>query len=89
MLHVYKSECDWVVAESLEDAYAVNIEHCGITREDMAANDDGFGQLADDSKLTIAENENDDGGRTGEKVSKTCAEWAAEFGRGHLCSTEY
>lgn len=88
-LHVFQSECDWVVAESLDDAFKVMLEHTGETRKDLEEYDaDYFEQLADDHKVSII----DDGDLPSAewtRTTKTCAEWAKSDGRGFLCSTEY
>ena len=79
-LHVFQDEglVDTVVARDPDDAKAVWEEHAGVTY-----NDEPWAQLPDDKRFTII---NED---TGAETSQTCGEWAAERGRGFLCSTEY
>lgn len=78
-LHVWTDDAEWVVASSLDDVRAVLREHRGD--DDILIED--FTKLPDDKVITISD---EDGSG---KTSKTAAEWAAENGRGFLCSTEY
>jgi hypothetical protein len=55
-LHVFQGECDWVVAESEEDAWAVWCETTGEKREDHV--DDTFEQLPDDKSMRIWHEDN-------------------------------
>ena len=85
-MHVFKNEItEWVIAESPEDAVAVFLEHVGGTREDHEDYDFDFVQCPDGEPLTIR---TDDGPAGTERRTQTCAEWAAEEGRGFLASTE-
>ena len=78
-LYVWSDKTDWVIAESLEDVREVLREHrCD---DDIIIED--FAKLPDDNVIVIGD---EDGVL---KTSKTAAEWAAENGRGFLCSTEY
>ncbi len=83
-LHVFSDgETDWYVAESPEDAAALQRELTGLKTEDQ---DWTFEALPDAASLSIYP---DDGRKPGSQVTKTCAEWAASNSRGFLCSTEY
>ncbi len=88
-LHVFQSECDWVVAKSVDDAYKVMMETTGMSREELDEYvGDYFEQLPDEHELPIiddVETPQDEWVRT----VKTCAEWVKSEGRGFLCSTEY
>lgn len=97
-LHVYhEGEADWYVAESVEEARRLYIEHNGYSDpgdiESIQETLDAFKQLRDDRKLTIwcdangAPCESREDGSS--RVTKTCAEWAANASKGLLCSTEY
>jgi hypothetical protein len=86
VLHVFEGECDWIVARDLDDAWAVALEQWGGVMSDYGERDD-FAQLPNDQPLSIWDGE--DGPGTGTKVTKTCAEWIAEHGRGWLCGTEF
>lgn len=82
-LHVFTNDAEWYVAESLEDALAAQREQTGFTAEDQEPSE--WGQLDDDGLLSIRVDEE----CAEPAVSKTCREWAAEKGRGFLCSTEF
>ena len=71
---------DTVVAASPEDAWIVWAEHLG-EHPDGYQDSYKWEALAPEAPLTIR----DDDGR----VTKTCAEWTRENGRGFLCSTEW
>lgn len=87
MLHVFKNDVvDWFVAETAEEAKRLSIAYakeCGIDVELYDVDDNMFTQERDDKRLTI--NDDSESGKT----TKTCAEWAAQNGKGFLCSTEY
>lgn len=57
MLHVFQGECDWVIAESEDDAWAVWCETTGERRGDYQ--DHAFHQLPDDQPLRIWHEDND------------------------------
>ena len=78
-LYVWTDKTELVVASTIEDVREVLREH---RREDDIVLGD-FAKLPDDKLITIVD---EDGVL---KTSKTAAEWAAENGRGFLCSTEY
>lgn len=79
-LHVWHNGYDWVVATDQADARKVLVEVCGESKYEDDYDGDGWRMLADHEPLSIT----DDGG----KERKTCGEWVAAEGRGHLCSTE-
>lgn len=86
-LHVYEDAdiSNWVVAASVDDAVTVMLELWGGTVADYEPFD--FTALADDAPLSIWDGE--DGPGSGTKVTKTCAEWIAEQGRGWLAGTDF
>lgn len=84
-LHVYSSECDWVIAYSPEDARIAYDESLGMPRED----DDEFTLCDDSAELSILTDENSNISDSGTAVKKTMREWVVSQGRGFLCSTEY
>lgn len=57
-LHVFKSECDWVVAESPDDAWAAWREFTGESREDYE-DEIEFEAEPDDNLLTIWNDDTD------------------------------
>jgi hypothetical protein len=73
-LHVWHNDCDWVVAESAEDAAAVYYETT------MSETPEEWEQWPDSRLLVITDKIREE---------KTCAEWVKSNGRGFLCSTEY
>ena len=77
-LKLFHNDCDWVVAESPEDAMGVWAKSIGDVREDYP--DMEWEPWGDDRPLTI----DDDG----TKITLTGAEWAAK-GRAYIGSTEY
>lgn len=82
-LHVFKCDVggviDWVVAASADDAAAVMTEHSG---ESWGEDKPAWLQLPDTEEIRITiEGEG--------KVTRACAEWARETGRGLLASTEF
>ena len=87
-LHVFANEIEWVVAGSLEDVEPAMKESIGAvyTEEDEIE----WSQCLDDATLGIWMNGDEiSDGLTGKLVVKTYREWADQFGRGFLCSTEY
>lgn len=95
MKHVYRSETDWFVAESVGHATELCCEHyeCGYCSLDGACGwdpNDGppFEELSDDAPLTIRDTDKRDGDGDYAKETKTCGEWAAESEPGLLSSTE-
>lgn len=83
-LHVYRGETDSIVGESLEDAQRAYAEFIGSPVDSDEVLEQGFEELPDDRALTLII---DDEGDT--RVTKSCAEWARENGRGFLASTEW
>lgn len=86
-LHVWHNGYDWVVAKDEADARAVEHEMIGdpCTHDDTCdCEGDGWDQVPDEAPLKIATGE--DGAPP--IVTKTCAEWVKDEGRGFLCSTE-
>lgn len=82
-LHVFANDCEWYVAADLDDALAAQREFTGFTEDDQER--DEWDQLDDESSLNVhMEIDGED-----ELVTKTCREWAAEKGRGFLCTTEF
>lgn len=88
MLHVYRNRViEWVVAESPEQALHLLavylVEECGYDPSEVDAQ---LTQEPDDKMLSML----CDGPDTHieERVTKTCAEWAAEHGPGFLGTTE-
>jgi hypothetical protein len=84
-LHVYADEYNWIIAHSVDDAWAVALELWGGVMSDYGDRDD-FAPLPDDSPLPIWDSEIPG---EGVQITKTCAEWIAERGRGWLCGTEF
>lgn len=87
-LHVFGDDCEWVIAESLGDAWKVLREHgYGDPENDCAE----WEQESDTKRMTCRigvdgrpANPDEDGG----DETMTCAEWAARLGRGYFCTTE-
>jgi hypothetical protein len=88
-LHVFGDDCEWVVAESLEDARAVLTE-LGYVPDDF---EETWAQEDDEAGLAIwcdGDGEPGEPFATGNApVTLTYAEWAARCGRGYLCTTEW
>ena len=84
MLHCYKDEIEWIIAESPEDASKIQASNIG----EEASSPDQFELIPEDSTLTIHSDEGEF--PEGETPStKTIAEWIAWNGRGVLCSAEW
>jgi hypothetical protein len=87
-------DCDWVIAENVDDAWAVYVEHCGGKREDWS---EGEGYVMEevrgDAPLVIWCGPDGHPGEThvdgNAKVTKSAEQWAAQEPRGFLCSTEF
>lgn len=91
-LSVWYNGCDWVVAESAEDAALAYRDFTGDPPEDChdwERLDDGrelpivFEELSDVPSCAT------DDEKASARVVRTCAEWSKINGRGFLCSTEY
>ena len=79
----YQNEFDWVIANSIEDAWDVWCDHIGELREDY---DDGcFWKEVPVDEVLSMHDENKDNTVT----KKTVKEWIASEGRGFLMSTEF
>jgi hypothetical protein len=80
-LSVWTNDCDYVVAESADDADAITKErwpgHVG--------NADHWSECHGDGPFTLYGS----GDRSTLGVTKTFAEWAAERGRGYFCTSEF
>lgn len=74
------------VAEDLADVPRVFAEVIGSTMDQEGMSLDEWRQVRDDKPITIC-NVHDRG--SDDKETKTAVEWAAENGRGLLCSTEW
>lgn len=89
-LHVFHNDYEWVVAESVEDCERAMFDSIGAT---YSVDDEiEWYQLDDDSTLKVwmAGDDIAEPDQAGaEVVEKTCQEWAEQFGRGFLASTEY
>ena len=82
ILHVYANDViDWIVASSPEEARTLAIEELGSGHYDIESEE--YELCSDDEPLTIRDEDKN------ERVTKTCAEWCADNGKGFLCSTEH
>jgi hypothetical protein len=79
-LKLWHNDCEWVVAESPEDATKVMAAHHGNKVGDYDEFSTSWELWGEDRKLTIDED--------GSKTVLTGAEWAAR-GRAYIGSTEY
>lgn len=94
MMHVYSNECDWVVAENLDDAWAAYAEHMDSTVDRVLsdfASDDPLEPLPDDKVLKLWLTADGKVAEIGDGTLTELAagEWASRMGRGYLASTEY
>ncbi len=92
-LHVFKNDCDWVIAASEADAVEVWCEAMGERLDDYADDENlGFKRIDDDKDLTIwcdrgtGEPSEIDGDGC-DPITKPCRDWV-QRGRGHLGTTE-
>ena len=85
-LQVFHDGYDWVIAASAEDAAALLTESRGDDPPILAAE---FTAMAPDAKLGVLCNERGKPDDHGIGVTKTCAEWVEQEGRGILCSRDY
>lgn len=83
-LHMYKEECDSVIAESKEDAAVVWAEHTGCDYRGEFDEDpiECWDQIPDDRPVKLSYPED-------VAATRTAAEWCARDGRGFWASTEY
>ena len=79
-LHVYKNECEWIIAESPKDAKKVWEETCGDFYQDDW---DKFIRVPDSEPLFVTDEYGEN------KVFHTCLEWVELEGRSYLCTTEW
>ena len=90
-LHVFCDDAEWYVAESVNHAKRLQREFSGCSAQDQEAYD--WSEWSDDSELRIwLDPETTDvsyGDGSDVLVLGSCAEWAAAYGPGFLCSTEY
>jgi hypothetical protein len=93
-LYVSPDRCEWVIAESKEDAWNAWAESLGFPNAGAGAGEDEEYWLAihDEEKLTIWCN-NETGLPTmddddSSDVELTAIEWVKRCGRGWLCTTE-
>jgi hypothetical protein len=82
-MHVYTDGDEWYVAESFG--------HADVMRREQYFDSDGewlgkLRQLDDAALLTITQDPYD---VPDTKITKTCAEWAADRGPGLLCSANH
>lgn len=82
-LHVYFDGMDWIVAENEDDARALWLDYTGEKPEDYIDGELYFEELSDDKKLRVYDEDRS------ASIEQTCREWADQYGRGFLCSTEY
>lgn len=85
-MHVWTNTTDTVVAADIADAQRVWEEKIGATFEQEGMSIYDWRQVPDDEVITIR-NVHDRGWDDAE--TRTAAEWAAQEGRGFLCSTEW
>jgi NTP pyrophosphatase (non-canonical NTP hydrolase) len=91
-LRVYKSNHDWFVAESEDDAWQMLAEHLCQPVAELVARGERFEIVPDDKLITVICEDHPDGMRpsdSGFNVKKTAAEWVAQEGRGYLCSEDF
>lgn len=101
-LHVYYDyDSDWVIAESTEQASKIWREVMYIDQNDIPDDEINFIQEDDDKELSIyyedipedlTDKEKKEiyvAGNNWWRLTKTCGEWAEEYKKGFLCSTEY
>jgi len=102
-LHVYYDQnSEWIVAESKEEARKIWRDVLGLKPEDYDDEDLEFVQFKDDRDLPIrfedipkdlTDEEMDewmdqDPNNGWKTITKTCAKWTEEHGKGWLCSSE-
>jgi hypothetical protein len=86
-LHVYATECDWFVAESIEEAVAIGCKYAKDNFGDTEGYEDpeDYEQIYDDQLMTILLEDQEPYG----KYQRTCGMWAATMGKGFLCGENY
>ena len=85
-MRVFTDDTDTVVAADLADARKVWEEHHGSTFEQEMMSLEDWSEVPEDEVITIC---NFHGNGSDDKVTRTASEWAAQNGRGFLCSTEW
>ena len=93
----YDGDSEWVIAHSAEDADKILEEHLGPNHgieAEWEALPDNAGipiRIEAYSAKKLGLEVTNEQVLSGEEVrfARTCAEWCAISGRGHLCSTEY
>lgn len=91
-IHVFANDCEWWIAESLDDAYALIVDfNYGGCVEDLDRDDYDLEQLSDETMIRISCDEDDEPsyGDGGDTVELTAAEWCERRPRGMLCTTEF
>lgn len=84
-LRVWRSDTDWVIAESAQRAHEIAHESCGAKFGELGEVED-WEALPDDESIRVIDE------RPAEtvEVTRTAAEWIAHEGKeGFLCSTEW
>jgi hypothetical protein len=86
-LHVYATECDWFVAESIEEAVEIGCKYAKDNFGDTEGYEDpeDYEQIFDDKLMTIILEDQE----PYEKYQRTCGMWAATMGKGFLCGEHY
>ena len=90
-MKLFTNDTEWVVAESVDDAWAAYLEFTGGTRDDF----DGDELTEVDGGRTLKIWCGSDGhpgephGDQSSLVAKRAEQWAAQEPRGFLCSTEF
>lgn len=85
-LSVFTNGVDTVVARDLADVQTVVEAQYGSTFEQEGWSLDEWEQVASDKDITICNISNRG---SDAKLTMTAAKWAAQEGRGFLCSTEW
>ena len=84
-LHIYHDELDWIIAESIKAAMAMQVETTGGDPSPMGI----WFQLDDDSDLMIWLDELGDVSYGGNLVIGQASAWIESEGPGWLCSSEF
>lgn len=92
-MHVFTIGEDMVVAADAADAFEAWLEFTDRRAENVDETVDDVSQLEDERPVEIWVNADGHPGEVdginGETVTKTSAEWAAQEGRGFLCSPNF
>lgn len=84
-LHVFHDGQDWFIAADAMDAAAVRAE---LYPHEAPEDFDALAQIPEDEVIGVLCNEQGKPDDHGVGVNKTAAEWAAQEGRGVLCSRD-